>query len=82
MLVATYVIDAKIYFHVDWMTLIVAKVSPWLDLDNCNPLVRQRTEKVRYCVIMKIFFPTLYFIIIKKLLVGVCYSYIKLIPDF
>ena len=34
------------------MTLVVAKVSPWLDLDSSSRSVRRRAEKVRYFIVV------------------------------
>ena len=31
---------------IDWMSLIVAKVSPWIRVDNENGMIRTNSEKV------------------------------------
>ena len=31
---------------IDWMSLIVAKVSPWIQLDSENKMIRTNSEKV------------------------------------
>jgi len=30
----------------DWSSLIVAKLSPWIQLDSSDPVVRRNSEKV------------------------------------
>ena len=34
------------YWLVDWNSLIVGKISPWLDLDSSNEIVRKNSELV------------------------------------
>ena len=37
-----------IYFVTDWSSLVVAKMSPWLQVDSENETVRKNAEKVRF----------------------------------
>jgi len=39
-------ITCFIHLHSDWGSLVVGKLSPWINLDSDNEIVRKNSEKV------------------------------------
>ena len=35
-----------LFLFTDWSSLVVAKVSPWIQVDSTDPVVRRNSEKV------------------------------------
>ena len=36
----------KFYLILDWMSLVVGKISPWIHVDSADSFVKRNSEKV------------------------------------
>ena len=40
----------KILTGAEWSTLIVGKLSPWIQVDSTEKMIRKNSEKVKWCL--------------------------------
>ncbi len=38
----------------DWSSLVVAKLSPWIQLDSNDPVARRNSEKVKFVITLEV----------------------------